>query len=86
MPCTTLPSPAQLSNLRVSDQTAPGRELLGGLTAHLKPAPHPFGTKALQLLGKLGGRNRRHLKVRQDLGTHWARSGQSHSHHEARPC
>ena len=30
---------------------------------HLQPKPHPFGTLALQLLGKLGGRNRRHLKV-----------------------
>ena len=31
--------------------------------AHLQPSPHAFGIRALQLLGKLGGRNRRHLMV-----------------------
>ena len=30
--------------------------------SHLRPAPYPWGGKALQLLGKLGGRNRRFLK------------------------
>lgn len=32
------------------------------LWSHLRPAPYPWGAKALQLLGKLGGRNRRFLK------------------------
>ncbi|KAI0530691.1 hypothetical protein KFK09_000238 [Dendrobium nobile] len=32
------------------------------LWSHLRPLPYPWGTKALQLLGKLGGRNRRFLK------------------------
>lgn len=41
-------------------------QLLTALISHLKPEPYPFGAKALQLLGKLGGRNRRFLKV-------WAR-------------
>ena len=38
-------------------------QLLSALIGHLKPEPYPFGAKALQLLGKLGGRNRRFLKV-----------------------
>ncbi|KAK8962950.1 hypothetical protein KSP40_PGU020559 [Platanthera guangdongensis] len=32
------------------------------LWSHLRPLPYPWGAKALQLLGKLGGRNRRFLK------------------------
>lgn len=38
-------------------------QLLSALISHLKPEPYPFGAKSLQLLGKLGGRNRRFLKV-----------------------
>ena len=35
--------------------------MLLAIWAHLRPSPYPFGPKALQLLGKLGGRNRRFL-------------------------
>ncbi|KAI4327728.1 hypothetical protein L6164_020154 [Bauhinia variegata] len=37
-------------------------EVVLALWSHLRPAPYPWGAKALQLLGKLGGRNRRFLK------------------------
>ncbi|XVE87428.1 hypothetical protein DITRI_Ditri18aG0116500 [Diplodiscus trichospermus] len=37
-------------------------EVILALWSHLGPAPYPWGGKALQLLGKLGGRNRRFLK------------------------
>ncbi|KAG6555625.1 hypothetical protein Mapa_002860 [Marchantia paleacea] len=37
-------------------------ELILTLWSHLRPKPYPWGAKSLQLLGKLGGRNRRFLK------------------------
>ncbi|KAJ3683868.1 hypothetical protein LUZ60_014095 [Juncus effusus] len=37
-------------------------EVILSLWGHLRPAPYPWGTKSLHLLGKLGGRNRRFLK------------------------
>jgi transformation/transcription domain-associated protein len=37
-------------------------DIILSLWAHLRPPPYPWGTKALHLLGKLGGRNRRFLK------------------------
>ncbi len=37
-------------------------DLILTLWSHLRPKPYPWGAKALQLLGKLGGRNRRFLK------------------------
>ncbi|KAF8377831.1 hypothetical protein HHK36_031216 [Tetracentron sinense] len=37
-------------------------EVILSLWSHLRPAPYPWGGKAVQLLGKLGGRNRRFLK------------------------
>ncbi|KAI9081282.1 hypothetical protein K1719_036782 [Acacia pycnantha] len=37
-------------------------EVILVLWSHLRPAPYLWGAKALQLLGKLGGRNRRFLK------------------------
>ncbi|KAJ7953120.1 Transformation/transcription domain-associated protein [Quillaja saponaria] len=37
-------------------------EVILVLWSHLRPAPYPWGSKSLQLLGKLGGRNRRFLK------------------------
>lgn len=37
-------------------------EVILALWSHLQPAPYPWGAKSLQLLGKLGGRNRRFLK------------------------
>ena len=37
-------------------------EVILALWSHLKPAPYPWGGKALQIVGKLGGRNRRFLK------------------------
>lgn len=37
-------------------------EVILALWSHLRPATYPWGAKALQLLGKLGGRNRRFLK------------------------
>lgn len=37
-------------------------EVILSLWSHLRPAPYHWGGKALQLLGKLGGRNRRFLK------------------------
>ncbi|GKV51280.1 hypothetical protein SLEP1_g57947 [Rubroshorea leprosula] len=37
-------------------------EVILALWSHLRPAPYPWGAKVLQLLGKLGGRNRRFLK------------------------
>ncbi|PKA60897.1 Serine/threonine-protein kinase ATR [Apostasia shenzhenica] len=37
-------------------------DVILALWSHLRPLPYPWGTKALQLLGKLGGRNRRFLK------------------------
>ena len=36
-------------------------ELMETLWSHLQPPPYPFGARTLQLLGKLGGRNRRFL-------------------------
>jgi phosphatidylinositol kinase/protein kinase (PI-3 family) len=36
-------------------------ELMQTLWSHLQPPPYPFGARTLQLLGKLGGRNRRFL-------------------------
>ncbi|KAG7584206.1 Protein kinase-like domain superfamily [Arabidopsis suecica] len=37
-------------------------EVILALWSHLRPVPYPWGKKALQILGKLGGRNRRFLK------------------------
>ncbi|KAK6924485.1 PIK-related kinase, FAT, partial [Dillenia turbinata] len=37
-------------------------EVILALWSHLRPAPYPWGGRSLQLLGKLGGRNRRFLK------------------------
>lgn len=37
-------------------------EVILTLWSHIRPKPYPWGGKALQLLGKLGGRNRRFLK------------------------
>ena len=37
-------------------------DVILALWSHLRPSPYPWGAKALQLLGKLGGRNRRFLK------------------------
>lgn len=37
-------------------------EVILALWGHLRPAPYHWGGKSLQLLGKLGGRNRRFLK------------------------
>lgn len=37
-------------------------EVILALWSHLRPATYPWGAKALQILGKLGGRNRRFLK------------------------
>lgn len=37
-------------------------DVILALWSHLRPQPYPWGPKALQLLGKLGGRNRRFLK------------------------
>ncbi|CAH8274165.1 unnamed protein product [Arabidopsis lyrata] len=37
-------------------------EVILALWSHLKPVPYPWGGKALQIVGKLGGRNRRFLK------------------------
>ncbi|EPS71616.1 hypothetical protein M569_03143, partial [Genlisea aurea] len=37
-------------------------EVILVLWSHLRPAPYAWGSKSLQLLGKLGGRNRRFLK------------------------
>ncbi|KAM3383848.1 hypothetical protein ACQJBY_008479 [Aegilops geniculata] len=37
-------------------------EVILALWSHLRPLPYKWGTKSLELLGKLGGRNRRFLK------------------------
>lgn len=37
-------------------------EVILALWSHLRPAPYPWGAKSVQLLGKLGGQNRRFLK------------------------
>jgi transformation/transcription domain-associated protein len=37
-------------------------DVILALWSHLRPSPYPWGGKSLQLLGKLGGRNRRFLK------------------------
>ncbi|KGN48912.1 transformation/transcription domain-associated protein [Cucumis sativus] len=37
-------------------------EVILALWSHLRPMPYSWGAKALQVLGKLGGRNRRFLK------------------------
>ncbi|XP_057972938.1 transcription-associated protein 1-like isoform X2 [Malania oleifera] len=37
-------------------------DVILALWSHLRPVPYPWGGKSLQLLGKLGGRNRRFLK------------------------
>ena len=41
--------------------------MLLAIWGHLRPHPYPFGPKALQLLGKLGGRNRRFLHAPLEL-------------------
>ena len=43
------------------------RSLLLALTKQLQPAPYPFGAVALRILGKLGGRNRQYLHLREPL-------------------
>ena len=42
-------------------------EVMAALWTHLRPRPYPFGAKALQLLGKLGGRNRKFLQRPMEL-------------------
>jgi len=42
-------------------------ELMKSLSAHLQPAPYPFGLLTLRLLGKLGGKNRYFLQDPMDL-------------------
>ena len=37
-------------------------ELMIAVCAHLRPSPYPYGTLAIRILGKLGGRNRRFLR------------------------
>ncbi|KAH9312038.1 hypothetical protein KI387_027073, partial [Taxus chinensis] len=37
-------------------------EVILTLWSHIRPKPYPWGAKAVQILGKLGGRNRRFLK------------------------
>ncbi len=37
------------------------KDVMAGLWSHLKPMPYVFGTKVVEILGKLGGRNRRWL-------------------------
>jgi transformation/transcription domain-associated protein len=37
-------------------------EVILSLWSHLRPAPYPWGGKAVQILGKLGGCNRRFVK------------------------
>ena len=36
-------------------------KIFSGICAHLKPAPYPYGSLAVRVLGKLGGRNRQFL-------------------------
>ena len=53
-----------------------GPELHASLWAHLRPHPYALGPKALALLGKLGGRGRRHLReppAALECRTGWAR-------------
>ncbi|KAL3525275.1 hypothetical protein ACH5RR_013647 [Cinchona calisaya] len=42
-------------------------EVILALWSHLRPTPYPWGGKSLQLLGKLGGCNRRFLKEPLEL-------------------
>ena len=43
------------------------RSLLLALTKQLLPHPYPFGPTAVRILGKLGGRNRQYLHMREPL-------------------
>ena len=36
-------------------------KIFSGICAHLKPAPYPYGSLAVRVLGKFGGRNRKFL-------------------------
>ena len=42
-------------------------DLMGTLWGHLKPQNNPFGPRVLNLLGKMGGRNRRFLRSPAEL-------------------
>ena len=37
------------------------RPLMTALWTHIRPAPHPFGSRVAEILGKMGGRSRRWL-------------------------
>lgn len=42
-------------------------DLMSTLWGHLKPQNNPFGPRVLNLLGKMGGRNRRFLRCPAEL-------------------
>ncbi|KAK3220281.1 hypothetical protein Dsin_014251 [Dipteronia sinensis] len=60
----TVPSPSDESSCFVSQRNMANvmSEMILASWSQLRPAPYPWGGKALQLLGKLGGCNRRFLK------------------------
>jgi hypothetical protein len=43
------------------------RPLMTALWSHIRPAPHPFGSKVADMLGKMGGRSRRWLGEGTDV-------------------
>jgi hypothetical protein len=53
-------SPPELQNMCASEANC--AELMVAVCAHLRPSPYPYGTLAIRILGKLGGRNRTFLK------------------------
>jgi len=53
-------SPPELETMCASE--ADCAELMVAVCAHLRPSPYPYGTLAIRILGKLGGRNRTFLK------------------------
>lgn len=53
-------SPSDVQCMCASD--ADRAELMVAVCAHLRPSPYPYGTLAIRILGKLGGRNRTFLK------------------------
>jgi hypothetical protein len=47
---------------RVAACPADWASLLLAVCSHLRPSPYPYGTHAIRILGKLGGRNRTFLR------------------------
>lgn len=71
--CPQHPTKRTYTTTRVDDQVL--ADVMTALCDNLRPAPFHYGTIALRLLGKLGGRNRRFLSepmlLPPSTGTSW---------------